>query len=114
MDVFLEACCLPAEDLVCLTYQEAEKLLVQFPCWHIVQEGRAIARKFVFPSFQAMVTFVNGVFWIANDQKHYPRLEVGYDHCTVFWTTYAVSGLSRNDFTGAAKVDQLFGIDSVD
>ena len=107
MDALVEASCLHAPDLEHLSSHEVALLLEQFPQWKLVEEGRAIARRFVFLSFQEMVTFVNGVFWVANDQQHHPHLEVGYDHCTVRWTTHALSGLSRNDFICAAKVEVL-------
>ena len=44
---------------------------------------------------------------MANKQDHHPDLEAGYNRCTLRWSTHDVGGLSMNDFTCAAKVEQI-------
>jgi 4a-hydroxytetrahydrobiopterin dehydratase len=47
------------------------------------------------------------VAWIAHREDHHPDLEVGYNRCTVRFSTHSVGGLSENDFISAAKIDTL-------
>jgi 4a-hydroxytetrahydrobiopterin dehydratase len=34
-------------------------------------------------------------------------MEIGYNYCTIHYSTHAIKGLSENDFICAAKVDAL-------
>jgi 4a-hydroxytetrahydrobiopterin dehydratase len=47
------------------------------------------------------------VAWVAHQEDHHPLLEVGYNYCTVRYSTHSVGGLSKNDFICAAKLDAL-------
>ena len=67
----------------------------------------AIARSFKFADFHETIAFVNAVAFIANREDHHPDLDVGYDHCTVTWSTHSAGGLTRNDFICAARVEAL-------
>ncbi len=75
--------------------------------WALADEGRAIERTFRFADFHQTMAFVNAVAWIAHRSDHHPDLQVGYNRCTVRWSTHSVGGLSENDFICAAKVDAL-------
>lgn len=76
--------------------------------WSTDAPGLTIEREFRFAGFNKTMSFVNAVAWIANREMHHPDLQVGYDHCRVTLTTHAIGGLSENDFTVAARIDQLF------
>ncbi len=82
-------------------------LLSQLSDWTLAADGLAISRQFRFHDFHQTMAFVNAVAWIAHQQDHHPDLEVGYNRCTVRYSTHAVGGLSLNDFICAAKVDAL-------
>jgi 4a-hydroxytetrahydrobiopterin dehydratase len=86
---------------------EIEKLIGKIPLWQVNSEGTQIQRHFSFKSFLPTMAFVNAVAWVAHQQKHHPDLEVGYNYCTVKYSTHAIQGLSENDFICAAKVDAL-------
>jgi 4a-hydroxytetrahydrobiopterin dehydratase len=69
----------------------------------------AIRKTFRFDDYHRTLAFVNAVAWIAHREDHHPDLEVGYNRCTVRYSTHDVGGLSENDFICAAKVDRLIG-----
>ena len=69
--------------------------------------GGEISKAFSFKNYYETMAFVNAVAWIAHQQDHHPDMEVGYNKCTVRYSTHSVGGLSENDFICAAKVDQL-------
>lgn len=90
-----------------LSRDQVEKLLEEVPFW---APGRAldeISRTFTFRDFHETMSFVNAVAWIANQEGHHPDLTVGYDRCTVRYSTHAIGGLSENDFICAAKINAL-------
>ena len=89
-----------------LTDQEADALLGQLSQWS--REGSCIVRTYRFSNYHETMAFVNAAAWISHREDHHPDLLVGYKQCRVVYTTHAVSGLSRNDFICAAKVDALF------
>jgi 4a-hydroxytetrahydrobiopterin dehydratase len=69
--------------------------------------GGVIRKAYHFKNYYETMAFVNAVAWIAHRSDHHPDLEVGYNKCTVRFSTHSVGGLSDNDFIGAAKVDAL-------
>lgn len=86
----------------------AESLLEQLhPDWQLCDHSKAIERRFRFANFHETMAFVNAVAWIAHEEDHHPDLEVGYNRCTVRYSTHAIGGLSENDYICAAKVDVL-------
>lgn len=84
-------------------------MLTQVPGWAIDHcvPGGVLQRSFAFKNFHATMAFVNAVAWIAHQQDHHPDLNVGYNRCTLRWSTHSVNGLSLNDFICAARVDAL-------
>ncbi|HTH39755.1 MAG TPA: 4a-hydroxytetrahydrobiopterin dehydratase [Rhodocyclaceae bacterium] len=99
--------CAPCEGGVPpLSDQEADALLVQIPAWR--REGSTLVRRFSFRNYHETMAFVNATAWISHREDHHPDLEVGYNQCTVRYSTHAIQGLSRNDFICAAKIDALF------
>jgi 4a-hydroxytetrahydrobiopterin dehydratase len=69
--------------------------------------GREIRKTYAFKNYYETMAFVNGVAWIAHQSDHHPDMEVGYNQCTVRYSTHSVGGLSASDFDSAAKVDAL-------
>jgi 4a-hydroxytetrahydrobiopterin dehydratase len=72
------------------------------------QAGNAIRKTYAFANYYETMAFVNGVAWIAHRADHHPDLEVGYNKCTVRYSTHSVGGLSTSDLESAAKVEALF------
>ena len=75
--------------------------------WQLDDEGIGIERRVAFPAYSRSLGFANAVAWIAIVEGHHPDMTLGYDYCTVRYTTHAVGGLTDNDFICAAKVDRL-------
>ena len=75
--------------------------------WQLVDDGKAIERGYRFDDFHRTMAFVNALAWIAHREDHHPDLQVGYNRCTVRYSTHAVDGLTENDFICALKIDAL-------
>jgi len=86
---------------------ESESLLKQVHGWSIAADGKSLHRAFAFENYYRTMAFVNAVAWVAHGEDHHPDLEVGYNRCTVRFSTHSVGGLSENDFISAAKLDAL-------
>ena len=70
-------------------------------------DGKAIEKTWSFENYYQTMAFVNAVAWIAHQQDHHPDLAVGYNRCTVRFSTHSVGGLSENDVICAARVEML-------
>lgn len=91
-----------------LLAEEIKQYLQRTPEWQVNKANTAISRHFKFKGFQKTMFFINAISWISNQEGHHPVIEMGYDYCTVSYSTHAINGLSKNDFVCAAKVDALF------
>lgn len=85
-----------------------QELLAQVPAW--TRQGSEIARTFEFKNYHETMAFVNATAWVSHREDHHPDLHVGYNKCTVRYSTHSVGGLSENDFICAAKIDRLIGL----
>ncbi|MET0517849.1 MAG: 4a-hydroxytetrahydrobiopterin dehydratase [Burkholderiaceae bacterium] len=81
--------------------------LAQLPGWAPDPERKLIARRFAFANFYQVMAFVNAVAEIAHAQDHHPEMLIGFDACTVSYSTHSAGGLSANDFICAAQVSAL-------
>jgi 4a-hydroxytetrahydrobiopterin dehydratase len=90
-----------------LTPDVAAKMLEQVPQWELVANATGIAREFKFKDFLASMAFVGKVADIAESEGHHPNIHVYYDRVRLELTTYAILGLSENDFILAAKINTL-------
>jgi 4a-hydroxytetrahydrobiopterin dehydratase len=90
-----------------LGLEQATELLREIPDWSLTDSSTAIGREFRFKDFHQTMAFVNAVAWIAHQTDHHPDLEVGYNRCTVNFSTHSIGGLSDNDFICAARIDAL-------
>jgi 4a-hydroxytetrahydrobiopterin dehydratase len=72
------------------------------------RDAARIVKIFRFANYFETMAFVNAVAWIAHRADHHPDLEVGYNRCSVSFTSHDAGGLTARDFDGAAKVDALF------
>jgi 4a-hydroxytetrahydrobiopterin dehydratase len=89
-----------------LPEREAAELSSEVPDWE--RDGnRALRREFSFPDFRDAFGFVARAALIAEAEGHHPDIELGWGRASFELTTHAASGLTRNDFVLAAKIDQL-------
>lgn len=76
------------------------------PGWGIV-EGTRLVRDYAFGDYRDAAYFVDLAAALAEEQGHHPVLTLSWNKVAVFLTTHAAGGLTRNDFTMAALLDQL-------
>ena len=91
-----------------LSEEEAARLGASVPEWQ--REGnQRLTRELEFPNFRDAFGFVARVALVAESEGHHPDIELGWGRAQVELTTHAASGLTRNDFVMAAKIDRLAG-----
>lgn len=90
-----------------LAEDAAAALLARLDGWSINAGAKEIRRTFKFADYYKTMAFVNAVAWISHGEDHHPDMTVGYNRVVVALSTHSVSGLSRNDFICAAKIDAL-------
>ena len=83
------------------------RVLAALPGWSLDPEAQLIARRFGFDNFYQVMAFVDAVAEIAHAQDHHPEMLVGYNVCTVSYTTHSRGGLTLNDAICAAQVSAL-------
>ncbi|WP_457322147.1 4a-hydroxytetrahydrobiopterin dehydratase [Roseateles sp. P5_E11] len=83
------------------------RVLAALPGWLPDAEHKVIGRRFGFANFYQTMAFVDAVAEIAHAQDHHPEMLVGYDACTVSFTTHSRGGLTLNDAICAAQVSAL-------
>jgi 4a-hydroxytetrahydrobiopterin dehydratase len=91
-----------------LPEDEAAELSAQVPEWER-DATHTLRREFEFPNFRDAFGFVSRVALIAEAEGHHPDIELGWGRARFELTTHAASGLTRNDFVLAAKIDALQG-----
>jgi 4a-hydroxytetrahydrobiopterin dehydratase len=92
-----------------LSRAEAVKLLGEIPGWALSDTASEITRTWKFGNYYETLAFVNALAWVVHREDHHPDLNVGYNRCTVRFSTHSVRGLSENDFICAAKINALSG-----
>jgi 4a-hydroxytetrahydrobiopterin dehydratase len=106
-ELLMRACSPVPEGTAPLSGHDLEHMLSHAEGWEL-EEG-LLTKTFVFEDHYQTMAFVNAVAWISHREDHHPELFIGYDHCTVAYSTHTIDGLSENDFICAAKVDHLVG-----
>jgi 4a-hydroxytetrahydrobiopterin dehydratase len=91
-----------------MSEEEAAELVSEVPGWQ--RDGnRSLRREFSFPDFKDAFGFVARAALVAEAEGHHPDIELGWGRAAFQLTTHAASGLTRNDFVLAAKINQLAG-----
>jgi 4a-hydroxytetrahydrobiopterin dehydratase len=91
-----------------LPEQEAAALASEVPDWD--RDGnRKLRREFSFENFRDAFGFVARAALLAEAEQHHPDIELGWGRAAFELTTHAASGLTRNDFVMAARIDRLAG-----
>jgi 4a-hydroxytetrahydrobiopterin dehydratase len=91
-----------------LTDHQIHGFLGKLSGW-AVKDGQ-LTRTFRFKNYYETMAFVNATAWLSHRQDHHPDMEVGYNKCTMRYSTHSIGGLSENDFICAAKVDALMAL----
>jgi 4a-hydroxytetrahydrobiopterin dehydratase len=74
--------------------------------WEVTADKK-ITKSYSFVNFRHTMDFVNKVAALAEDEGHHPDMHVSYGNLTIELWTYAINGLSENDFIMAAKIDAI-------
>jgi thiol peroxidase len=86
--------------------EEAASLAAGMPGWGLGEGGRLV-RDYAFGDYRDAAYFVGLAAALAEEQGHHPVLTLSWRRVAVSLTTHAAGGLTRNDFTMAALLDQL-------
>ncbi len=99
--------CKPMDGGSALADSDVEAYLCELPGW--VRRDAAIERSYAFANYHDTIAFINALAWMIHGEDHHPDLRVGYNRCTVGWSTHSAGGISINDIICAAKSDAVFG-----
>jgi 4a-hydroxytetrahydrobiopterin dehydratase len=68
---------------------------------------RTMTREFSFDDFGGAFGLVARVALLAEAEGHHPRVELEWGRAVFTTSTHTATGLTRNDFILAAKIDQI-------
>lgn len=88
---------------------EIELLLTEIPGWTLVtvRDVPRLKRVIRVDGWEPAVRLANEVAELAAIEDHHPSILIEWGKVTIQWWTHAISGLHRNDFVMAAKVNQI-------
>jgi 4a-hydroxytetrahydrobiopterin dehydratase len=72
-----------------------------------VTENNKISKEYAFVNYKHTMEFVNKVANLAEEEGHHPVIHVYYGKVMIELWTFAINGLSENDFILASKIDKL-------
>jgi 4a-hydroxytetrahydrobiopterin dehydratase len=106
--VLAEKTCTPCRGGVPpLTPKEAEGYIVQAPDWSLMDNATRIERRFRFKDFGEAFAFVARAAELAEAEGHPPEITFGWGYALILLRTKGIKGLYENDFSMAAKLDQI-------
>ena len=102
-----EAC---KADAPLVTPEEKKTLMPQIPGWDVIEvDGiEQLTCAFAFKDYLSGLDFLKKVAHLAEEEDHHPEITFSYNNARVTYFTYAIDGLSENDFICAAKTDKIF------
>lgn len=83
--------------------EEIKTKLKKIPEWDL--DGKRLVRTMEFDGFEEAVDFVNEVAEIAEKHGHHPDIDIRYNKVILSLTTHSAGGLTEDDFTVAAVID---------
>lgn len=89
-----------------LTEEQLQLHLNELEGWKLEEDGKRIAKKYLFPSFPEAMAFVNKVAGIAEAQNHHPFISIDYRRATLRLTTWHSGGITMLDIEAAKAYDQ--------
>ena len=104
--------CLPCEGgLDPLSKDECQMFLDKLnKDWLLNKDIKSIERTFTRKNHNDISSLINLIIHISNIEDHHPEVIFGYNTAVVKYFTYAIDGLSENDFICAAKLDKITSI----
>ena len=102
----MERKCVPCEGgIPPLDEKQIQEELSKVKDW--VLRKNSIEKDYTFNTYLDGLNFVYSIGKLAEEQGHHPEMNLGYKRLTVRLTTFAIGGLSENDFILASKIDEL-------
>jgi pterin-4a-carbinolamine dehydratase len=95
-----------AENLELFNKDQIDKLMAKFPEWQI-ENGSEISKSYKFKNFSDAKFFIDIIAVIAEEQNHHPDIYNSYNKVKINFTTHKKKGLTQNDFSMAAIVDEI-------
>ena len=74
--------------------------------WKVL-ENIKISKEYSFVNYKHTMDFVNKVANLAEEEGHHPVMHIYYGKIVIELWTFAINGLSENDFILASKIDKL-------
>jgi 4a-hydroxytetrahydrobiopterin dehydratase len=103
--------CVPCEgEIIPLSPQQADAMLLQLPGWELLTEGKELRRRLTFPDFASALAFVNKVGEMAESEGHHPDIRMGWGYAEFRLWTHALGALHENDFIIASKINALITV----
>lgn len=75
--------------------------------WHIMENRKAISKKFKFKDFAEAWSFMSKVADLAEEMDHHPEWSNVYNKVDVILTTHDAGGISERDIKMARAIDAL-------
>ena len=100
--------CIPCEGGVDpINRDQALKLISKLDKgWRLSIDNRNITKDFKFKNHYEVISAINLIAWVSHKEDHHPEITFGYSNLSIKFFTYAIDGLSENDFICAAKIDK--------
>ena len=104
--------CIPCEGGVDpINRDQALKLISKLDKgWQLSIDNRNITKDFKFKNHYEVISAINLIAWVSHKEDHHPEITFGYSNLSIKFFTYAIDGLSENDFICAAKLDKITSI----
>tara|TARA_B100001057_G_C22358578_1_gene759909 strand:+ start:72 stop:410 length:339 start_codon:yes stop_codon:yes gene_type:complete len=112
MDKLDEKKCVPCEGgLEPLSEKKSKVFLSKLnDGWVLDKDSKYIEKKFTRKNHYELSSLLNIIIHISHTEDHHPEITFGYNTARVKYFTYAIDGLSENDFICAAKIDKIISI----
>jgi len=85
---------------------EIKQEIKRIPEWELLK-NKSIERTFEFDDFTQAIDFVNAVAEIAEEEEHYPEIDLRFNKVRLLLSTHSEGGLTETDFDIAEKIDTL-------
>lgn len=89
---------------------EIGPLLSEIGGWALAEDGKSIARRFVFANFNAAFGFMTRVALIAEKMDHHPDWSNVYKTVDVKLSTHDAGGITELDLELARRMNRVAGI----
>jgi 4a-hydroxytetrahydrobiopterin dehydratase len=94
--------------------EEADRLLRELDGWTFTGDktggetgSRELQKEYTFPDFRQALDFVNRLGEAAEAAGHHPDIYLTWGKVRVNLSTHSIGGLSKGDFSLAAKADEV-------